>query len=168
MFLLTQLLKKNNIKYNLNCIYADVFLENCDDTVNSNWNNELEVNKKIFFEEANMYFSENEIKMMSEISEFSSKKFIKGFINHETIESNAKNYDYFKNCNMKFYKKMNWDANEILIRNDKLFTLYILVVNKLKKYDNCVYLPIENMYSRAKVFSSNDIATMYFKLEGKK
>lgn len=151
---------KNKIKCNINCIYADIFLENYDDILNPNWEQELELNKKLFFEYALKYFDEEEITFLSDI--YSDAIYIKGFIAEGILT--GKGYDDFIKYNKSFYEKMGWSDEQIKYRNDKLYTIYNIIADYIKEKNNAVYLPMENMYARTKVFTKKGVCSMYFNL----
>lgn len=151
---------KNKIKCDINCIYADIFLENCDSSLNPNWEQELQANKKLFYEYALKYFAEKEITFLSAV--YSDDVYMKGFIDERILT--GKGYDDFMKYNKSFYEKMGWSEEQIKYRNDKLYTIYNIVADYLKEQNNAIYLPMENMYARTKVFTKKGVCSMYFNL----
>lgn len=151
---------KNKINCNMNCIYADIFLENCDNILNSNWKQELQINKELFFDFALKYFEEKEITFLSDI--YPDDVYEKGFINKEILI--GKGYNDFMKYNRSFYEKMAWSEEQIKYRNDKLYTIYNIIANYIKGKNNAIYLPMENMYARTKVFTKKGVCSMYFNL----
>lgn len=148
------------INYQLKCLYADIFLENCDNIKNKNWEQELDLNKKLFMDFALNYFDESEIGFLSDI--FDGIEYKQGFINKEVLE--GRNYQEFMKYNQAFYKKMGWDNETIKFRNDKLYTIYCIIADYLKSLGNTAYLPMENMYARTKVFTKKGVCSMYLNL----
>lgn len=152
--------EKNKIKCNVNCIYADIFLENCNNILNPNWEQELQVNKKLFLEYALRYFEEKEITFLSDI--YSDNVYVKGFIDERILT--GKRYNDFMKYNKSFYEKMGWSEEQIKYRNDKLYTIYNIIADYIKEKNNAIYLPMENMYARTKVFTKKGVCSMYFNL----
>ena len=149
--------QKNNIDTKFNITLADIFLENTNSALNPNWKNELEIHVQKFIEKSKENFDLNEIIILS--SMFAEKKYIKGYID-ENIIKNKTYYNFLKN-NLEFYNKMGWNENEIQNRNDKLYTIYNIISAYINSQSNGVYLPMETMYSRSKVMTTNDVCTMY-------
>lgn len=156
-----QLLDNENILHNINCLYADVFLENCDELKNPNWEKELEVNKNLFKKYATNHLECANIDFLS--SYFPDSKYQKGFIDYSIINGN--DYESFRKYNNNFYMKMGWDEAKAKDRNDKLYTIYNIIAEYIiNTNSNGIYLPIENMYARTKVFTKKKVGSMYFKL----
>lgn len=154
---LKELLFKLNIRSKFNIILADIFLENTDYKININWKKELDNHKKLFITKATEYFNEEEIILLSHI--FNDEKYVKGFINKSIL--NGKTYNTFYKNNINFYHKMNWNKEEIIFRNDKLYTVYMIVSDYIKTQKSGIYIPTETMYSRSKVITSNKVCAMY-------
>ena len=157
---LSELSKKLNqlkVETNFKIMLANIFLENTDDLDNPNWKDELYIHEKKFKEVANKYFIDDEIFMLSDI--YSTEEYVKGFVIQKLC--NGKVYDNFYKNNLEFYKKMGWDNEQIKYRNDRLFTIYNIVSKYINSVENGIYIPMETMYSRSKVISSNNVCTMY-------
>lgn len=90
---------------------------------------------------------------------FNDEKYIKGFINRSIL--NGKTYNTFYKNNINFYHKMNWSEKEIIFRNDKLYTIYMIVSDYIKTQKFGIYIPTETMYSRTKVITNNKVCAMY-------
>ncbi|WP_430884435.1 hypothetical protein [Fusibacter sp. JL216-2] len=90
-----------NVKSSL--FYADVFLENCDDTQYSQWYNELKYNRFLFHEEGMKFFDKDELLNTSDLMIFSSPKCIGGYVD-STLISRVRNktYEVFIQNNKKF------------------------------------------------------------------
>ena len=151
------LLNKLKLKTNMHIILADIFLENTDSDLNPFWEKELLEHKKLFIQLASKYFANSDISFLS--NDFSSPKYIKGFVNPNLIKD--KNYVNFLKNNRDFYEKMGWDEEEIILRNDRLYTIYTIRASYINKQTNGIYMPMESMYSRSKVMTSNGTCTMY-------
>lgn len=161
LFQMKQLLDKENILHNIHCLYADIFLENCDELKNPNWKKELEVNKNLFKEYVIKYLECADIDFLS--SYFPDSKYQRGFVDSSIINGN--NYESFRKYNNNFYMKMGWDEAKTKERNDKLYTIYNIIAEYIiNTKSNGIYLPMENMYARTKVFTKKKISSMYFKL----
>ena len=161
---LSELLTSENIPYTINCYYCDSYIENFDDTVNSNWYNELIFNRNLFDEEASKYFTKKNIIHISNLDIFKDEKNLGGHIDDSIIKNiNKKVYRSFYIANKVFYEKLNFDEERIKERNDILATMYILVSNYINGIKNGIYLPMENMYDREKIISNNGTCTMYLK-----
>lgn len=155
----------NNLPINLTCYYADVFLENCDFSLEPNWEQQLEYNKQLFYLEGLKYFDKSCLANLSDIGIFSTSDNIRGYIDTEVINSvSASVYRIFKESNERFYKTLNFSKQQSDIRSDKLLTIYKLFSDYLNQRNNSIYLPMENMYDRCHVFSKNNTCTMYLKL----
>lgn len=146
-----------SIPTNINIELADIFLENTDSSKNKNWKEELNIHRAEFIRVSSQYFEKKNIIKLSDI--FTGLDYEKGFINTEICS--GKTYDSFYKNNMEFYKKMNWNANEIANRNDKLYTIYTIISEYISQKPNGIYVPMETMYSRSKVMTKNDTCTMY-------
>lgn len=157
---LKERLIESHIDCNFYCLYADIFVENFNYELNPNWEVELEYNKKIFCEFVVQYFSNKEIKFLSDI--FSDDTYKKGFVDNDLLI--GKNYEKFQSYNKKFYQEMGWDDEKIKYRNDRLYTIYTIIAKYISNQNNGVYLPMENMYARTKVFTKNDVCSMYLNL----
>ena len=152
---------KENSLHNIPCLYADIFLENCDELKNPNWEKELEVNKNLFKEYAIKYLECADIDFLS--SYFPDSKYQRGFVDSSIINGN--NYESFRKYNNNFYMKMGWDDAKAKERNDKLYTIYNIIAEYIiNTKSNGIYLPMENMYARTKVFTKKKVGSMYFKL----
>lgn len=161
LFQMKQLLDQENILHNIHCLYADIFLENCDDSKNPNWAKELEVNKSLFREYAVKYLECADVDFLS--TYFPDDKYQRGFIDFSIIAGN--NYESFKKYNNNFYKKMGWNDAQVKERNDKLYTIYNIIAEYIvNTKSNGIYLPMENMYARTKVFTKKQVGSMYFRL----
>lgn len=148
---------KNNIDAKFKITLANIFLENTDSELNSNWKNELESHIQKFIEKSRENFDSDEIILLSHI--FYEEKYVKGYIDEKIIKDKTY-YTFFKN-NLDFYNKMCWNESEIQNRNDKLYTIYNVVSKYINSQSNGVYLPMETMYSRSKVMTMNNVCTMY-------
>ena len=74
---LDQLMKfyeEYDLKCNLISCYSDVFLENTDYEKNSNWEEELDYNRKLFHEEAHKYFSKDKVINTTDLPIFKGKE----------------------------------------------------------------------------------------------
>ena len=150
-------LEELKILCNFKITLANIFLENTNLLLNPKWFEELKIHEEKFAELAKEFFDSSEIYFLSNI--FSEEKYIEGFVD-ETIEKTRTYYNFLKN-NLEFYKKMGWNDEEIKFRNDKLFTIYTLISNYISEQSNGIYLPMETMYSRSKIMTSNNVCTMY-------
>ncbi len=160
------MLEMHEVKNNIYCFYSDVFLENCSDIKNLNWLLEMKLNRELFHIEGKKYFDESFVKNMSDLELFSHKYDIEGYINEKIVNGTSKRiYDGFYHCNKKFYKKLNFSLEEIKYRNDKLLTMYKLLSDYINQQNCSMFLPMENMYERENIFSSNNTGTMYLKLK---
>lgn len=167
LFELKQYLDKNCISNEIKCFYSDVFLENTDSHKEPNWECQLEHNKQLFHIEGEKYFNKNQICNASDLPIFHGVKCVKGFIDKNQVKQvNPRTYSSFKKANEKFYKKLEFSEQEMLIRNDRLITMYRILSNYLNSFQNQVFLPMENMYERENIFSENGTCTMYFILRG--
>lgn len=161
---LTVFLKEENIAHQIHCFYCDSFIENCDDEINSNWYEELLINRNLFKKECQKYFSDDSIHYTSELGTFKNEKKHAGHIDYNIINKvPAKIYRSFYIANESFYKKLGFSKERIKERNDILVTMYIMVSDYINSMRNGVYLPMENMYDREKIISSNNTCTMYLK-----
>lgn len=154
---LKDLLIEYQIRSKFHLYLADIFLENVNDKLNPNWRKELEIHREKFMEVANSFFSAIEIDLLSNI--FVTDEFEKGFIDEKLLSGKVYN-NFYKN-NLDFYKLMQWSDEEILNRNDKLYTLYSIISNYILNEENGIYLPMENMYFRTKIMTLNDVCSMY-------
>jgi hypothetical protein len=156
---LKQMLKEQGVEINVKCAYADVFVENCDSIVNPNWTTELSENGKIFSDYASTMFDKEEVIFLSSL--FKEDKYIKGFVESQYLYKNG--YEQFRKTNKDFYSGMDWGIDDIEYRNNKLFTIYSILAEYLIDEKNHIYLPTENLYARAKVFSLNGVSSMHLK-----
>lgn len=154
---LSNKLKELQIQADLKVILANIFLENTDNLINSNWKQELIFHEQKFIELARKYFNNNEILRLSTI--YPDKEYIEGFILDNLCC--GKTYDNFYKNNLEFYKKMGWNAEQIKYRNDRLFTIYNIISKYINSQKNGIYIPMETMYSRSKVMTNNDVCVMY-------
>lgn len=155
--LLKKRLQQEKIDATFKITLADVFLENTDTSKNAQWREELLLHTNNFIEEAKKHFSEDEIITLSTI--FSDDEYITGFTLPKLLC--GKNYENFFKNNVSFYQKMDWAPNEIKNRNDRLYTIYTIISEYISKQQNGIYLPMETMYSRSKVMTYNNVASMY-------
>ena len=158
--------EEKGLKSNLISCYSDVFLENTNYEKNSNWEEELDYNRKLFHEEANKYFPKEKVINASDLSIFKGKENIEGFIDKDIIDNTRKKiYKSILISNKKFYDKLGFTEEEMIFRNDRLITMYKILSDYLNEQDNMVFLPMENMYERENIFSENKTCTMYLKLK---
>ena len=158
--------KSYGIKSDLVCCYSDVFLENTNSSINSNWQAEMEYNRYLFYNEAKKYFSMNTIINASSLPIFDSEDSKTGFIDFQIINNvKKKTYHSFTIANERFYKKLGFSPEEMKYRNDKLITMYKMLSDYLNEFSNVVFLPMENMYERENIFSENNTCTMYLRLK---
>ena len=158
------MLNKLDIEHEIDCYYCDSYVENCDDSVNSNWHSELMYNRKLFDIEALKYFKSENIIHTSDMSIFKNEHSLSGHIDMNIIQRvNPKVYRSFMIANQVFYKKLDFSEERIQQRNDILATMYIIVSDYINSIKNGIYLPMENMYDREKIISSNGTCTMYLK-----
>lgn len=161
---LTKFLDEEKIHHQIHCYYCDSFIENCDDTVNINWHDELMVNRDLFKKECEKYFKNSSIHNISDLDIFKNEKNLAGHIEDEIISRvPSKVYRSFYIANEVFYKKLDFSEERIKERNDILATMYIMVSDYINGLKNGVYLPMENMYDREKIIASNNTCTMYLK-----
>lgn len=161
---LSEFFKKEKIPFNIHCFYCDSFIENCDDNVNSNWHDELLVNRDLFKKECQKYFEDTSIHNISDMDIFKNEENIAGHIDNSILERVPKKvYNSFYIANEVFYKKLGFSKERIQERNDILATMYIMVSDYVNSLTNGVYLPMENMYDREKIIASNGTCTMYLK-----
>lgn len=146
-----------NILANFKIILANIFLENTSDLDNPNWKAELANHEEKFVAVAGKYFEQNKIIKLSSV--YSEEEYIRGFIDENLCH--GKIYNNFYKNNIEFYKKMGWDDKQIKYRNDKLFTIYNIISKYINEQENGVYIPMETMYSRSKIMTSNGVCTMY-------
>ena len=146
-----------NILVNFKIILANIFLENTSDLDNPNWKAELANHEEKFVAVAGKYFEQNKIIKLSSV--YSEEEYIRGFIDENLCHGKVYN-NFYKN-NIEFYKKMGWDDKQIKYRNDKLFTIYNIISKYINEQENGVYIPMETMYSRSKIMTSNGVCTMY-------
>jgi len=156
---LSRELKQMNIPTDFKIMLANIFLENVDETLNSNWKEELDIHEDKFITTASKYFESDQITKLSDI--YPEEKYIKGFINEDICKGKVYN-NFYKN-NLDFYHKMGWNNNQIKCRNDKLYTIYSILSEYINNQENGVYIPMETMYSRSKVMTNNGVCTMYLK-----
>ena len=155
-------LKKENIPFQIHCFYCDSYIENCDDSINKNWFQELTVNKKLFIKESSKYFDKSFIHCTSETETFKDEDSYAGHIDYEVLNKVPKKvYNSFYIANEVFYNKLHFSQKRIQERNDKLATMYIIVSDYINSLKNGVYLPMENMYDREKIIANNGTCTMY-------
>lgn len=154
---MSEKLSKKDLLVDFRIILANIFLENTDDIINPNWKEELLVHEDKFVECASKLFDKDKIIKMSSI--YSGDEYVKGFVNKEVCHGSV--YDKFYKNNIDFYKKMNWNDEQIKYRNDRLFTIYNIISKYILEQENGVYIPMETMYSRSKVMTNNGICTMY-------
>ncbi len=153
------LFQQEKIPVNFKITLANIFLENTNYDLNPNWKKELNTHEKKFKEKASKNFDETEIIFLSDI--YNDSKYTIGYIS-DNLNKDKNYYNFYKN-NIEFYKKMNWSNKEIKKRNDKLYTIYNIISDYIKKQENGVYLPMETMYSRSKVMTKNNVCTMYLR-----
>lgn len=154
---LSNRLNDMNINADFNIMLADIFLENTDTNSNTNWKNELSIHRKLFKDIASKYFQSNSIMCLSDI--YQGKEYIEGFVDESICL--GKVYDNFYKNNKEFYEEMGWTDEQIKYRNDRLFTIYTIISQYINSKQNGIYIPMETMYSRSKVMTSNDTCTMY-------
>lgn len=158
--------KSNNITVNIDSYYSDVFLENTDSSVNENWTNELDLNRKLFHVEGCKFFDSSNIKNASSIDIFKDKENVKGFVDYDIINKvNRRTYSSFTKSNLNFYTRMGFSDEQIKFRNDRLITMYRILSDYINSKNNTIFLPMENMYERENIFSENNTCTMYLKLK---
>lgn len=156
----------NHMNVNLTCYYSDVFLENCNPSLEPNWEEQLKYNRALFHEEAAKYFDDDMVRNVSELDVFSKKEDIEGYIDEDIIKSiPLTTYSAFKKGNDKFYHSLGFTEEQIKFRNDRLITMYRIFSDYLNNLNNSVFLPMENMYERENIFSENNTCTMYLKLK---
>ena len=156
----------NHMSVNLTCYYSDVFLENCNNNLEPDWEKQLKYNRSLFHDEANKYFNDKMVRNMSDLDIFSKEKDIEGYVDENIIKSiPLTTYSAFKKGNDKFYRSLGFTEEQIKFRNDRLITMYRIFSNYLNVLDNSVFLPMENMYERENIFSENNTCTMYLKLK---
>ena len=154
---LSSRLNEMNINAKFNIMLADVFLENTNTNDNPNWKNELSLHRELFKNLASKYFEDGSIKCLSDI--YQGEEYIEGFVDKSICL--GKVYDNFYKNNKDFYQKMGWTEEQIKYRNDRLFTIYTIISKYINGKQNGIYIPMETMYSRSKVMTSNDTCTMY-------
>lgn len=158
--------KNNNIDTEITSYYSDVFLENTNAEKNPKWKDEMLFNREIFHKEAEKHFESKYIKNASQLPIFSDEKNIKGYVNMDTIKKlNQRTYYAFKKANEKFYNQLGFTEEQIIFRNDRLITMYKILSNYINSQKNTIFLPMENMYEREKIFSENNTCTLYLKLK---
>lgn len=163
---LTNMMSSYQISVNMLCLYADVFLENCDSQKNMFWHEQMEYNRSLFHIEGEKYFEAEQVRNMSSLEPFNHDFDLKGYVDEKKINSiSQKVYNSFLHCNEKFYKKMNFTKEQIRYRNDRLLTMYKIFSDYINEQPYSIYLPMENMYERENVFSTNNTCTMYLKLK---
>ena len=150
-------LRKKDFLVNFRIILANIFLENTDDIVNPNWKEELLVHEDKFVECANKVFDKEKIIKMSSI--YPGEEYIRGFVDSKVCHGSV--YEKFYKNNIDFYKRMNWNDEQIKYRNDRLFTIYNIISKYIMNQENGVYVPMETMYSRSKIMTNNGVCTMY-------
>ncbi|RKI99822.1 hypothetical protein D7X87_24310 [bacterium D16-54] len=154
---LSKIMKDYEIKHEVICIYADVFLENAIDEIKIH--EEFEFNKTLFLQKSLQYFEKTIL-----LSDFLRKTNIQqiSFIDSVIVDSfNKQEYERFLDCNMNFYQSMGWDEKRIKKRNDELITLYGIVADKMHKNKNSIYACIENIEGRASLFLNKQIPVFY-------
>ena len=154
---LSQKFDEMGVEAEFKIMLANIFLENTDYFVNSNWQKELKNHEIKFIELSKKFFNENEILKLSDI--YSGEEYVNGFVDEQLCF--GKVYNSFYKNNIDFYKKMNWTDNQIKFRNDRLFTIYSIISQYINCKENGVYIPMETMYSRSKVMTKNNVCTMY-------
>ena len=150
-------LENENINSIFKITLSDIFLENTDISRNERLYDELSIHRVKFIKKAKEDFREDEIVILSEI--FNEERYISGFVDNSLLC--GKTYQNFYKNNKSFYTKMGWTIDEMNQRNDKLFTIYSIISEYVNNQDNGVYIPMETMYSRSKVMTSNNVCTMY-------
>ena len=159
---LSKFLDDIKINHEINCYYCDSYVENCDDTVNGNWYDELLLNRSLFDKEASKYFERKNVFHISDLDIFKDEKNLSGHIDEQIIERvNKKVYRSFYIANEAFYKKLGFSDEKMKERNDILATMYIIVSDYINGIENGIYLPMENMYDREKIIANNNTCTMY-------
>ncbi len=154
---LSIILSVHEIKHEIVCIYADVFLEN--EIKSDNIFNEFEFNKTLFFEKSSIFFNKTIL-----LSDFLRDKNIhyNSFIDFDIINSlNKQDYKKFLDCNMQFYKSMGWSEERIKKRNDELITLYVIVAEEIYKKKNSIYATIENIEGRTSLFLNKKVPVLF-------
>lgn len=166
LYEIKKMLKSNGIDLSMTCYYSDVFLENCNSILEPNWKEQLDYNRELFHIEGEKYFECKFVKNASDISIFSDKKSLEGYVDEDIINQIPKTtYDAFVKGNKKFYTLMGFSEEQMKYRNDRLITMYRMFSNYLNLQSNSVFLPMENMYERENIFSENGTCTMYLKLK---
>jgi hypothetical protein len=156
--------KEENIPHEIHCYYCDSYIENCDDNVNPNWYQELQVNKDLFHKECQKYFEDSWIHNTSDLEIFKNEESFGGHIDQDIINNlDKKVYRSFYIANEVFYQKLDFTEERIKERNDILATMYIMVSDYINTIKNGIYLPMENMYDREKIIANNNTCTMYLR-----
>ena len=166
LYNIRNLLERNGISNTFRNYYSDVFLENCDSTLEPRWREQLEYNRELFRKEGEKYFDKSEVLDASSIPIFSNDDSIPGFIDDGIINSTKlTTYSAFVKSNKKFYESLGFTEEQMKIRNDRLITMYRLLSDYYNSLSNVIFLPMENMYERENIFSENGTCTMYLSLK---
>lgn len=163
--ILSNIFSNNNFKMKINCFYADIFVENYDVTTNSMLLSDFKHNKISFKNEILKVLKLDKNLFLSEKENFNTEKYFAGFIDKTIINMiPGKIIRVFTEDNYKFYTSLGLSHDVIKERNLKLLTIYSLIADFLKNnYNDFVYIPMENMYKRTKLFESKNICCLYFK-----
>ena len=166
LYNIRNLLTKKNIANTFTNYYSNVFLENCNSSLEPNWKKQLEYNRELFHKEGEKYFNKFEVLDTSTIPIFNTEKSIFGYIDDKIICSTKKTtYNAFVKSNKKFYESLGFTEEQMKIRNDRLITMYKMLSDYFNCIESLVFLPMENMYERENIFSENGTCTMYLKLK---
>lgn len=165
---LSAFLDSVEVKHNLYLVFADIFLENTNTDLEPELYNQLEVNKSDFKARVKELFGNESYIFLSEhldnIREYypTQKDFVVGFIDENIISAiKPSTQKTFHLSSKNLYESFGWTIDEMLERNNKLMTIYTILAQMMSKGTSVIYLPMENMYKRAKIFENEELCCWY-------